>query len=197
MFNLRSFVIAGAIAVAGFAGIGSSANAATYTLTNVGLSDGGLLNGSFSFNVYGGYLSYDLVSSDGSLPPESYNDAPGSVAPSASPFGAPTVLDFFAVGTVYTQELQLTFTGNVLAGLGILVGGLEGPSFECDESYSCYIPSGGLIRYVDANYGGGTVSATPLPAAIALFSGGLGLIGMIAKRKRRSQGGSRLGLSAA
>jgi hypothetical protein len=41
-----------------------------------------------------------------------------------------------------------------------------------------------------------SLTATPIPPALALFGGGLGLIGLIANRKRRRQHASRLGLSA-
>jgi choice-of-anchor C domain-containing protein len=41
-----------------------------------------------------------------------------------------------------------------------------------------------------------SLTATPIPPAIALFGGGLGLIGLIAKRKRRHQDVSRLGIAA-
>jgi choice-of-anchor C domain-containing protein len=37
-----------------------------------------------------------------------------------------------------------------------------------------------------------SVTATPIPPALALFGGGLGLISLVARRKRRRQSGSRL-----
>ena len=171
-----SIVSAAAIAIVSSLSAGSAANAVTVTLTNVPLSDGGVLNGSFSTNVYGAVSAWNLVTSGGSLPSETY--APSINEISAPAWNTPVTLDFFA--TTYAITLQLTFTGDVNGGNVSLIGGNPGPSFEC-FNWSC---SDGE-RFVAATDLKNDVSITPLPATwLFMLSGMLGLGAIVRYRAK-------------
>ncbi len=169
--------------------LNSPANAITYTLSNVPLTDGGVLNGDFIVNVYGGFSGYSLTTSGGALPAEVYTYSPTYPPPSATAgpvFGTPLVLDFFPnanPGTNYV--LQLSFSSNLLNGNASLLGGPF--SFECILSYNCESnPSSGLTRYVAAEtLGGGNLTATPLPATFLLFGTALLGGGILIHRRRQ------------
>lgn len=171
-----SIVSAAAIAIVSWLSAGSAANAITVTFTNVPLSDGGVLNGSFSTNVYGQVGPWNLVTSGGTLPSETY--APSINEISAPAWNTPITLDFFA--NTYAIELQLTFTGDVNGGNVSLVGGLGGPSFEC-FNWSCQDGK----RYILATDLGNDVAFTPLPATwLFMLSGLLGLGAIVRYRAK-------------
>jgi hypothetical protein len=180
--KIRAVIYGGIIAIANLLAAGSWANAATYTFTNVTLSDGGLLNGTFTTGVYGGVASWDLMTSGGSLPAEIYSSPPVVINAIAQPsFSSPTGVDFFSNTDGYFVELQLMYSGNILDGGATLLTGIGGPSFEC-RGWTC--PSD-VTRYVGAFANNESVTATPLPAALPLFATGLSALGLLGRRKRR------------
>jgi hypothetical protein len=63
-----------------------------------------------------------------------------------------------------------------------IIGGLGGPSWECDGSYSCYVPAGGQIRYITSGSASDPVRV-PEPLTLSLF--GAGLAGAAAMRRRK------------
>ena len=140
--------------------------------------DGTTLTGTFTTDVYG-YLehNYSLTTqSEGAFTDFTYN-------PSDSYFSNGTFYVDFQPR--YEQDLHLVFAdslsvpnlNNPLVGGGPSGGG---PSYECQGSFSCYIPSGGPIRYIDAGF----ASAVPEPATWAMML--LGFLGMGFVGYRRS-----------
>jgi len=196
--NSKSVVIAAATAALLLVGTGSGAKAAVYSFNNVGLSDGGLLNGTLDIE-FGGVFGYTLTTSGGSIPAldMSYH-FPGFPAPNQIPFGSPTVIQIFPDAPItlvnFTSILQLTFDGDLMiAGPHTLKGGISGPSFECSGSFLCAVgsPTGQeLVRYVAADtiidvVGANPTGTTPLPAALPLFASGLGALGVLGWRRKR------------
>jgi hypothetical protein len=188
--KFSSIFSAAAIAIMGLLGAGSGANAITYAFTNVGLSDGGLLNGTLDIN-FGGVSGYSLTTTGGSIPSldMSYH-YPGFPSPNSIPFGNPTVVQIFPDGpptiTNFISILQLTFSSDLMvAGPHTLLGGAPGPSFECSGSFLCYLGISTEIRYVAADTIIDGVGATPLPAALPLFASGLGALGLLGWRRKK------------
>jgi hypothetical protein len=171
----RTF-LAIALSVVGFFHARSSAMASTITWTlstNVPLSDGGTLNGTFTLNS-AGFLngnSWDLTTAGGTLPGVTYTTYINASDPN----------DFTVQfnGPGYTSTLNLVFEYSLLIPNldNPILGGIGGSSYEC-AGFSC---NSADIRYVD----GGFASATPLPAALPLFAGGLGVMGLFARRRKR------------
>lgn len=113
----------------------------TYTLTGIGLTDGGVLNGTITTDDYpggnSGISSWDLTTSGGTQPGETYSSAISFNSESLTSFTQPTGFDFFAL-KAYNFELELAFTGNLITGAGVsLIGGLGGLSWECFNSFAC------------------------------------------------------------
>jgi hypothetical protein len=177
----RSVIVAIALAATGGLAAASSAQAITYTFTNVPLTDGGVLNGNFTTNVYGAPATWNLTTSGGSLLPELYANPPNVINAIASPsFDAPTAIDFFSNAEGYFVELHLAFSGNIMNGGVTLLGG--GQSFEC-HGWVC--PSNDT-RFIGPLKGDEVaISGTPLPAALPLMAGGLGLIALIMRGRKK------------
>ena len=177
----QAIIFAIALAATSLLAAGSNALAITYTFTNVPLTDGGVLNGNFTTNVYGAPATWNLTTSGGSLPTETYANPPNVINAISSPtFDAPHTIDFFSNTEGYFVELQLAFSGNIMnGGVTLLTGG---QSFEC-HGWIC--PSD-VTRFIGPLHGDEVgISATPLPAALPLFAGGLGIIGLIARNRKR------------
>ena len=183
-------IMATSSALLGLAAPVSSARAdVVFTLSNVELNDGTFLNGTFSLNVYGQVAgppfgaAYNLTTTSGTLPGNAY--ASGQI-PSAS-INNPTntvvtFQEYLPVVNANTVDvLQLTFASTLGLGNNTLLGGINGPSFEC-IGFSC--PAGGPIRYVldaDVNVIG---SAVPEPGTWAMLILGFASIGVMTYRRR-------------
>jgi hypothetical protein len=174
--RIRSIAAACAIASTVFGGVASEAQAITWTLTNVPLTDGGTLSGTFSTDVYG-YInhSYSLATTGGSLGSQldTYYLGPNEPVGPQFTLGS-NIVDFFSNINGYQEELQLAFLNPITDPTNSIVSSL---SFEC-FGWTC--PSS-VTRYVgsDLTIGGGNLQATPLPSAwtatliglLALFVG--------------------------
>jgi hypothetical protein len=177
---IRAFLIA-SVATFGLIQGYSAANADTYitwTLSaNVPLSDGGTLNGYFTIDATSGFINgspFNLVTAGGST---DFNQDYTATINASDPNSL--TVDFFAPNPPYSSSLTLVFADSLLVANSDnpIVGGIDGPSYEC-EGYSCTAQD---TRYVD----GGSVSSTPLPAALPLFAGGLGMMGLFGRRRKK------------
>jgi len=178
--KVASTISAVAMTAAALLGTGSDASAITIFLTNVPFDDGGVLNGSITTNVYGAVSSWNLVTSGGSHPSETYTPAINEISSPA--WNTPITLDFTPDSHVYEITLQLTFTGDINGSGPTLIGGLGGPSFEC-FAFSC--PANGSTRYI-ADFIRSDVTFTPLPATWILMIGGLLGFGAIAGCRKKT-----------
>jgi hypothetical protein len=177
---MKRSLLAAAMVVVGlcYGQLSAKADAIIWTLSsNVPLSDGGTLNGYFGINSYG-YVNgnaFDLTTAGGTTNfDQNYNATINASDPNI------LTVDFFAPDPAYSSSLTLEFEYSLLVPIADnpIVGGNGGPSFEC-EGYSCTEAD---IRYVD----GGFASATPIPATLPLFAGGLGFVGYLAKRRKQN-----------
>ena len=188
MRSLRALFAASVLGLAALTVASPSvkADAVTYPITwNVSgtLDDGGILSGLFQINDYGytNSTNWSLTTTAGTVL-NGYSYSPGINASN------PNVLtvQFTPNDHVYEVLLQLTFANSLLipSALNPMIVGNLGPSFEC-LGYSCVIDKTlGTTRYFAS---GEATSAVPLPAALPLFAGGLGLMGWMARRRRKSE----------
>ena len=115
-FDLRPIIAASAMAVVGILSATSDASAITWTLTNVPLTDGGTLSGTFSINQYGYLGDYNLTTTFGGLGfSETYFSPPPVAANinTAFPPTAGNVVTFFPNDAAATGALQLTFANSL------------------------------------------------------------------------------------
>jgi hypothetical protein len=162
-----------------FMAVGASGARADILWTVDGtFTDGTTVTGTFSINTYG-YLDNNF-----SLTTQAKGD-----------FGAfnYTASDsYYSNGTFYVdaqpgyqQDLHLAFLYALTNPNpnNPIVGGNPGPSYECINSYSCYVPSGGEVRYIDSGF----ASSVPEPSTWAMMILGFLGIGFAAyRRKSRS-----------
>ncbi len=188
----RALLIAVA-AVLSFFQISTSANAVTWTLSpDVPFSDGGTLNGYFNINVYGFTTApWDMQTSGGSPAfAVDYNTSINADNPNilTVQFNAPA--DSNGNGS-YSSFLYLVFEHSLLVPIANnpIVGGDPGPSFECENYGDVNGNCPGPVRYILSGYasadGLSETGITPLPAALPLFAGGLGFVGLLARRRRK------------
>ena len=134
------------------------------------------LTGTFTINSYG-YLenNYSLTTTNkGAFTGFTYTS-------SNSYFSNGTFFVDYQPG--YSNDLHLAF----LADLSVpklnnpIVGG--GLSYECQDSFSCYVPKGGAIRYIEAGF----ASAVPEPSTWAMVILGFAGVGYLRSRRRNER----------
>jgi len=64
-----------------------------------------------------------------------------------------------------------------------IIGGASGPSYECQDSFNCYLGTGRPVRYLDSGF----ASAEPEPATWAMMLIGFLGLGFIARRRANRQ----------
>ncbi len=148
-----------------------------WTLTNVALDDGGVLNGSFTIDVYGFFADFNLTTTAGSGAVGGYNYTPvinGSID------GTKTVVTFNRTG--YFGFLQLDFANplTVAAATDAIVGGIGGPSYEC-AGWSC---GGYPVRYVGTDgFASTATGGVPELATWAMMIVGFGGVALQMRRR--------------
>lgn len=159
----------------------------TWNLTGT-FNDGGLLAGTITLNVYG-FLenNFTITTTAGSLQSGFTYTAADSffsnTTTTSFPAAPPFYIDF---QPGYENDLHLQFSSDpgVPAATDLFVGGYQGPSFECQNSYSCYTEptDNPTIRYLTS---GEATMALPEPESWALMILGLGGIGGALRFNRR------------
>ena len=163
-----------ATAAACLAALPSVASADVTWLVNGTFDDGTTVSGTFDINVYGYLESADLTTqTKGGFAGFEYTLADSYIATGDK------YVDF---QPGYTSDLRITFTDSLGVGEAhnTIVGGEFGPSYECQGSFSCYVPSGGSTRYLS---GFASSGAVPEPASWALMITGFGLVGWALRRR--------------
>jgi opacity protein-like surface antigen len=187
----RLIAVAGCAAALGLAAAPTAASADVHWTVNGTFDDGGTVTGSFDIDIYGYIVSdtFDLKTAGGSLTPFEYTQdtayhASGTVpGPDYNTYVAPFYID---LQPGYAQALHLVFQSPLIVPIGsnLLLGGYQGPSFECQNSYSCYVPQGD-IRYIASGSARAAGVAVPEPAAWALMLTGFAGMGAMLRRSRR------------
>ena len=197
--NLKSIMAASVVSLFGLLAAGSDAKAITWNLSDVSLSDGGTLSGTFTLNSDGYFGSYNLASTSGSLHFSETYVSPGPVAPNINTTSPPTagnMIVYFPNDFPEIGALQLTFAHSLsIPGIDPIVIG-EADSFECLGSYSCaftgdptnpYGYGGGPIWTTDTRFvESGDAVATPLPPTWTMLLIGLVGVGFTVYRRRPS-----------
>ena len=164
MNRFKALFVGAAFALAaGAAAIPTIASAdTTWLIEDATFDDGGTLTGTFTLNQYGYLETASLTTSAGGVLGGQSYDATSNASNGA------TYLDF---NPGYTTDLHIVFADSLTTGEShndIVAG-----SYECEGSYSCYVPEGGTVRYLI----GGYATYVPEPATWAMMVLGLGLIG--------------------
>ena len=187
------FGVAVVIALMGFAVPASADTIADFSLDNVTFDDDGTAAGTFTLDLTTSTLSNVNITTSDNL------DSP--------PFGI--------YGATYSDSSSNTFTNGTTAAFDFFNGFLfEGTGLELDVGGSADDASltgspslgvsGSETNYFifcdffvcgSRNIDSGTldvtsltVAATPLPAALPLFAGGLGMLGWVSRRRKRKGG---------
>jgi hypothetical protein len=197
--GLGALFLAGAIALGCAPGSTASATPlpAVFTLSGV-FDDGGILSGQFGIDVYGyaEKTELNIISGAGSvLGLETYTSPPDSRAMDTSDTLTATALIFYNSALSPYRILRLQFSGpinqTVLPNsppttnlpLALVLTG----SYEClSWLRTCPSPGSANTRYLTSasvQMEATTDLETPIPAALPLFAAGLGLIGVLARRR--------------
>jgi hypothetical protein len=143
MFGFARRMAPAAACAAVLAGLAAPtiASADTHWLVSGVFDDGGTLSGYFDINVDGWLDGYDLTTAAGTI---------------EGGFDYTPLTSYFANGTFfvdaepgYFNDLHLEFADPISAPVAdnpIVSDG--GASYECVQSWSCYVPNGGVTRYL-------------------------------------------------
>jgi hypothetical protein len=162
----------------------SAAEAAVVWDVSGTFSDGTTLTGSFSTDVYGYVGSANLLTqTKGGFTGFDY-----TLADSYSSSG----LNFVDFQPGYTSDLHLQFA-NPLTSPSADNPIVDAVSYECQGSFSCYVPSGGTTRYltggVEEDFAT-AVGGVPEPATWAMLLIGFFGVGTALRLARRKQTGA-------
>jgi hypothetical protein len=180
-----------AVAAATLLGMASAASAATPVTWNVTgvFNDGGTLSGTFTMDEYDFLLdNFSLTTTAGSLEAGGTYTKDNSFFSNTNPDYAPTPI-YIDFQPGYASALHIQFANDlgVAAPTDQIIGGYQGPSFECLNSYSC--PDAGnldnyALRYLVSGEATLVDGGVPEPATWGLMIMGLGGIGAALRRRR-------------
>ena len=179
-----------ATALLGAAGAASAATPVTWNVTGV-FNDGGALSGTFTMNEYDFLLNdFSLTTTAGSLEPGFTYTKATSYFSNTNPTYAPTPI-YIDFAPQYFADLHIQFANDlgVAAPTDLIIGGYQGPSFECQNSWSCPNPGsvGYAVRYLVSGQATLAGAVVPEPASWAVMMLGLGGIGAALRTRRRHQ----------
>lgn len=198
--------ILGVIIAAAALGVAAPASAdtiANFTLDGVTFDDGGTATGGFTLDLTSGTLSNVNITTTSGNPADGYGDTYDD--PGSNNFGPfPDIYtntftngttpefqfdDFFYIGEgILDIDLAAPLTDASLAGSSSLsITGSESAYF-----FLCGLEAPGADYCGTRDITGGSLdigglAATPLPATLPLFAGGLGIVGFLSRRKKRKQ----------
>lgn len=196
------FGIAVAVALLGFAVPASADTLATFVLDDVAFSDDGTATGGFTLDLTKGTLSnVNITTSIDFIPPFSsfgttYNNSSSNTFTNGAtaqfefdnlyyylPIPFPTGEDSLII------DLSGPLTATNLTGSPTFAasGSETDYFFLCSEDGFCgsRTITGGSLDVTSLE-----VTSTPLPAALPLFAGGLGMLGVFARRRKRKAEGA-------
>ena len=173
--NIGRLAFGAALAFAGALGLPAAANASVIWNVTGTFSDGTSLSGSFTTNVYGYVQTWDLFTqANGAFAGLEYNP---STSYSASGF------NFVDFQPGYHGDLHLDFADSLtIPGPHNFI--IDATSYECQNSYSCFVPEFGPTRYLTGGVAD-FASTVPEPATWALLILGFGLTGASLRHGRR------------
>jgi hypothetical protein len=176
--NLARLAFGAAVALTGAVAIPAAADASVIWDVTGTFSDGTALTGSFTTDVYGYVQTWDLFTqANGPFSALEYNP---STSYRASGF------NFVDFQPGYQGDLHLEFADNLTipSPHNFIV---DAASFECQNSYSCYIPDVGPTRYLTGGVAD-FASTVPEPATWVMLILGFGMTGSalrLAARRRQ------------
>jgi len=149
----------------------------TYDITGV-FNDGGMLSGSFTIDQYGYLIEpTDIKTTTGTIMTGQLYTLPPQ--PSALGFQPITSANSVEFTYNYSPTLQITFQ--------YALGSVKVDPFDITpaDSFECIAASGTYCAGPGRDFVSGEATITPVPATLPLLAGGLGLVGMFARRKKR------------
>ena len=165
--NFARLAFGAAMVMAGAVALPAAADASVIWNVNGTFSDGTSLTGSFTTNVYGYVETWDLFTqANGPFSALEYNP---STSYSSSGF------NFVDFQPGYQSDLHLEFADNLtVPGPHNFI--VDAVSYECQNSFSCYIPAIGPTRYLTGGVAD-FASTVPEPATWAMLILGFGMTG--------------------
>ena len=144
-----------------------------WTLADATFDDGTTLTGSFSTDVYGFVTDWNLsTQADGIFTSYNYTTGGTDYAASGNYF-----IDF---QPGYFGDLHVAFQNDLSIATPTVDPIVTGEaSFECQSSYSCFVPMDGATRYLVSGY----ADSAPEPTAWALMLIGFAGVGYALRRR--------------
>jgi hypothetical protein len=154
----------------------STAKADIAWTVNGAFNDGSTVTGYFDIDVYGYLDGYNLQTTTGDLPGFDYT-------PADSYYSNGTF--FIDAQPQYQNDLHLEFADSlsVPTADNPIIGGSTDASWECQGSFSCYLPADGATRFIAEGF----ASAAPEAPTWMMMLIGFGGIGAAMRRARWKQ----------
>lgn len=176
---IRATLVALAVGAAFFS---APAHASTidWMLSGVTFDDGGTASGTFSTDsTSGDVIAFDIVTTAGTtLGGATYDSTATNIYSSNGVYSPHSfIVSNFNTSTYVNFEFVDALTGTGPDQL-IVPTGTNYPSYECNMC--------GTVRNIVNGEAINEISATPLPATLPLFAGGLGVVGYLTRRRKKN-----------